>query len=481
MAAIVNTSVSKKSLQIGMLEIIAFVTGFALMVFELAGARILAPGIGSSTYVWTSVIGVIIAALSLGYWVGGRAADSRGYMIDVARLTLVASLTVVLTLLQYESVVRWVAESFTDPRMQGVMASLILFAPTSFVLGTISPYLAKLKVRSLSTTGRSIASLSALNSIGGIVGTFVAGFILFGYIGSHETLAIVALTLMSISWLAVPSVERRLRAAVSAVMIVIVLMPPLSTGAIAIDTPGAHYVVYETDDMRLLATGPNAAQSGISLADHNELAFWYTQELANITEQASTRKDILILGGGAFTLPQYLAEKYPDSSIDVVEIDPELVAIARQYFNYDDPKNVTIITTDARTYVNQTDKQYDIVMIDVYGDTHVPFTMLTREYGHRIAKITKPGGLVVANLLAQTKGECRTLLLALEAPYRSHFANTEYKIQHPDNSRSNMVTVYSNRPIEWSGGVSLDLPKVAPYTDNYAPAERLQHACRRSD
>ncbi len=450
------------------------------MVFELAGARILAPGIGSSTYVWTSVIGVIIAALSLGYWFGGKLADRRGYMVDVARLTLIAGLTITFAMFQYQEVILWVAKDFDDPRLQGIIASLLLFAPTSFVLGTVSPYLAKLNVKSLKTTGSSIASLSALNSIGGIVGTFVAGFILFGYLGSYETLSIVAITMVAVSWLAAPRINWKLRAVASVAVLMLVGVPTPNISALSIDTPSAHYALYETPEIRYLATGPQAAQSGVSLVDKDELVFWYTQQLATVVAATPQRQNILILGGGAFTLPQYLATKYPDSAIDVVEIDPALAGIARQYFHYGDPANVKMIFTDARTYVNQTDKQYDIVIVDVYGDTQVPFTLLTREYGQHISRIVKPQGIVAANLIAGTQEGCGTLLDTLDAPYRTHFDHAAYAIEHPEKQRSNIIAAYSRQPVQWAGSQPLQVIGGHLYSDNFAPAERLQHDCRHS-
>lgn len=470
---------NKQRVQVGPLEIIAFISGFVLMVFELAGARVLAPGIGSSTYVWTSVIGVIIAALSLGYWIGGRVADRRGYMIDVARLSLVAGLLIALCMLQYEGLITWVAEAFDDPRWQGVVASLLLFAPTSFVLGMISPYLAKLKVRSLKTTGRSIASLSALNSIGGITGTFAAGFILFGYIGSHETLALAAILMVVVSWLAAPAVDKKIRLIASAGVVVTVLVPLDVTNAISIDTPSARYTVSEVNGARLLATGPYAAQSGISLARPNQTLFWYANELASVVEKAPKKQSILILGGGAFTLPQYLANQYPASHIDTVEIDPELATIAREHFGYRDPKNVELIFADARTYVNKTEKKYDIVLVDVYGDSSVPFSFLTREYGEQIARITAPAGIVAVNMIAGLKGECYTLFKAMDAVYRSHFNQAGYKIQAPEKTRSNIVTIYSRESFTWENSQQLRDNDQAPYTDNFTPAERLQNDCRR--
>ena len=157
------------------LGIISFLSGFALMAYELVAARLLAPTIGSSIYVWTSVIGIIIASLSLGYWLGSKLADARQKQIDVVILSLAAALFVVITMLTFTPALAWITDTFNDVRIQGVVASLILFAPASFLLGMKSPYLAKLNIKKLETAGESVANLSALNSIGGILGTFITG------------------------------------------------------------------------------------------------------------------------------------------------------------------------------------------------------------------------------------------------------------------------------------------------------------------
>ena len=476
---------NKKRIQLGRLELVAFISGFVLMVFELAGARILAPSIGSSTYVWTSVIGVIIAALSLGYWAGGKVADRRGHSVDIARLCLAVALTIAYALVTYFGTLQWVAAGFDDPRLQGVVASLLLFAPTSFVLGMLSPYLAKLNVRSLETSGSAVASLSALNSLGGITGTFIAGFILFGYVGSRETLALLVVAMIGLSWLVGPRVQWRARAAMSIAVAIVVMIPQPMVYGKHIDTPSAGYTVIEGVDrqygmIRGLATGPEAVQSGIYPQKPDELVFWYTRQMDAIVASTSQRQDILVLGGGAFTLPQHLAKKYPASAIDVVEIDAKLADIARQHFNYQDPPNVRLFFEDARTYVNRAHKQYDIILIDVYGDAHVPFSMITRQYGNRIAALLKPSGVVAANMIAGMQGECLVLLNALDAPYRMHLPFVQYTQQDTSRAYSNMITTYSRTPHTYEAMQPLNLKSLVVYSDNRAPAELLQHDCRRS-
>lgn len=463
------------------LPIIAFVSGFSLMVFELAAARVLAPSIGSSTYVWTSVIGVIIAALSLGYWVGGKLADRRAQVTDIAWLCLIIAGAVTVVLLAYLSLLNSVVEAVEDARMQGVVASLILFAPTSFLIGMLSPYLVKLKITSLQTSGQSFASLSALESIGGITGTFVTGFILFGFIGARETFAVVVFLLLAASWLIAFRVHWQSRLVVSLAVagICVIALQPANPGQI--DTPSAHYSILEgsMDGQRVrgIATGPNGTQSGIYINDPQRLLFWYTQQMAEVVASASQHDRILVLGGGAFTLPQYLAQTYPESTIDVVEIDPELATIAREQFYYTDPTNVNLIFEDARTYINQADTKYDVILVDVYSDVGVPFSLITKEYGRQIHRLLADDGVVAANMIAGPAGACGTLLAALDAPYRAVLPQAMYVMQRPDLARSNMIAAYSAQPFTWQGAAPLELGLIVPYTDNYAPIERLQQNC----
>lgn len=472
---------------IGRLEVVSFMTGFCLMTFELAAARVLAPSVGSSTYVWTSVIGVIIAALSLGYYAGGILADKRGYSHDVSWLLLGASTLVMLTTSTYPDVLDTIAGWYgVDVRIQAVVAALILFAPASFILGMISPYLAKLNVRSLSSSGRSIASLSALNSIGGIVGTFVTGFILFGYVGSKETITLVAILLISASWL--PEYRHRLYTRLGiTVLVVLVSLASLlgaNNGSLAsVDTASAHYEVqelsYRGTKIRGILTGPDGVQSAINLDGSKQPVFWYTQTLADLT-LAEQPRSVLVLGGGTFTLPEYLAIKLPEATIDVVEIDPKLEEISKAYFNFEPRPNLNLMFEDARTFVNQSKKTYDVIIADVYNDGTIPFSLATREYGSAVAARTKPGGVVLANVIGGLTGPCRAVLDAVNNAYAQDFWYSSY-ITSPgsDERRANVITRYSRSDNSLDRGLHPIANEPArAYGDNFAPLERLYYNCR---
>ena len=454
------------------------------MVFELVAARILAPTIGSSMYVWTSVIGVIIAALSFGYFCGGRLADRRHREIDIAYVLLGSATAMLATLLAYTGFLSWLAASDLDARVEGLIASLVLFAPTSFGLGLLSPYLVKFNVRSLGHSGRSVASLSALNAVGGISGTFLTGFVLFSLMGVRQILLGLILLTVIISWLVLPRQKTTARLMMSVVLIGTAFFIQLSTqnrpGVVDINTPSAHYQVVEGQlangqAVRGLTSGPRGVQSAVEVGGSDRLVFWYTQQLADVVDASSRRDRILILGGGTFTLPRFLAQTYPESQIDVVEIDPELLKVARAYFYYDDPANVRLVFEDARAYVNQTDRRYDVILVDVYGGSEVPFSLMTNEFGAALKRRTSQGGVVAANFIGGIKGACRQALAALTAPYQTQFRQAQVRFE-TTKSISNAVGVFTDKPIVIEGYRPLGAG-IQPYTDNFTPAEAIQARC----
>jgi spermidine synthase len=256
------------------------------------------------------------------------------------------------------------------------------------------------------------------------------------------------------------------------------------SGVLAIDTPSAHYTIEDATlssghTVRTLATGPGGKQSGIIVGSPSELTFWYTREIASLIDVQPAKQRIAVLGGGAYTLPAYLAQKYPESQIDAVEIDPKLLSIAQEYFEYSPAKNVGHIAMDARTFINGVKKPYDIVVVDVFGDDSIPESLMTAEYGRALKRAVTPGGVVIINAIAGTKGTCLELFQAVSRPYLDNFATGYYLPRINDGGRSNIAAVFGSRPNVPSNYTSIG-PAVGPiYTDDYNPTMRVQFACER--
>jgi MFS family permease len=181
------------------LEFAIFVCGAVVMIFELVGSRILGPYFGTSIFVWTSLIGVILGSLSFGYYLGGRISDRNPDIRTLSFLIFLSSLCIGITMCIKSILLSFLLTHITDMRISSVIASLILFLPASILLGTISPYAAKLKLSNLTISGKTIGNLYAISTAGSIVGTFLSGFYLIPHLGTNNLLIILSLTLLFVS------------------------------------------------------------------------------------------------------------------------------------------------------------------------------------------------------------------------------------------------------------------------------------------
>lgn len=173
------------------LEITVLVSGAIVMIFELVGSRILGPYLGSSIFIWTSLIGVILGSLSLGYYWGGKKADKKADMDSLSLIIFYAASFIALTTLLKGGLLLFLTNRIDDLRTVSVIGSIILFAPANVFLGMISPYVVKLKLKNLDISGETVGNLYALSAIGSIVGTFLAGFYLIPNFGTNKLLIIL--------------------------------------------------------------------------------------------------------------------------------------------------------------------------------------------------------------------------------------------------------------------------------------------------
>ena len=315
-----------------MLHCCIFLCGAALMIIELTGSRILAPVLGTSLVVWTSLIGIILASLSLGAWWGGLLADRRPEPRLLGRIVLLAawatgsiglSKTWILEALQNTGSLHTVA----------IVATVVLFAPAAVLLGMVPPFAVRLCLQDREHSGRTSGSLYAISTIGSIVGTFLAGFVLIAWVGSTAILFITAAMLVLAAWLANPA-DKPLKVA----SIVLFLLALLffrqqdlwlaQQGFFDRDTPYNRVLVYTSQEegsgrfTREMVTGPQGRQSAMYLDNPIELALPYTHFYRLLEYYRPNARRMLVLGGGGYSFPKYALANYPDIHIDVVELDP---------------------------------------------------------------------------------------------------------------------------------------------------------------
>lgn len=487
------------------LDVVVFVCGALVMIFEIVGSRILAPFIGTSTYVWTSLIGVILGALSLGYWLGGRIADERPNARVLASSILAASALVSVTTISKEVVLSAIASLPVWLEIKAVLAALALFAPASVALGFVTPFAVRLRIASVGDAGKTVGRLYALSTVGSIVGTFAAGFVLLPLVGSVRTLYVIIFGLFALVFLLVPYSFGRKHIAV-------LLLSILGVGASEtwryllwrshemtdLDTEYSRVQIFRAGDpysgrpVRALSFDPYTTQSAMFLDGRpDELVFEYTKFYHLVRAANPEFRRSLLIGGAGYSFPKsYLAE-YPEARIDVVEIDPGLTRIARAHFGLNDSERLTVIHEDGRIFLNNAASgSYDAVFMDAFGSLFsIPFHLTTLEAVRQIDRVLTPGGIAIFNVGSAIEGPASGFLRAEFRTYREIFPYVHlFKVrpQRPDTDLQNLVVLACKRPCLpaadtgdelidsftarlYDKSLDLDLPYL---TDDLAPVER---------
>lgn len=469
---------------------IVFCNGALIMVLELIGARIITPYVGSSSFVWTAIIGVMMAALAGGYAWGGKLADTNKTKHVLAWVLVVAALLVLITCSVYASVLTVFSEATSDVRIVSVLGALVLFAPAAFLMGSVSPYIAKRHVAAHKNTGQSIGSMYAWGTAGSIVGTFLCGFWLTSYFSNKTILLGIAAALLGLS---VYEAGARIHTTKSILLIAgLSITAAVSSQAVFVqaiyETTTAYgtYAVYDTklqgQPARVLATDKFAWQTGVLLQNPTQAAFPYMQQFVSISNAKKAElKNVLLLGGGAFSYPTLVASELGNVQIDVVEIDPKLEEIAAQYFSFTKGPNVTVIAEDARTYVKNNTKKYDLILLDVFSSIRPPFHLTTQEFVAELAQDLTESGIVVANVIGATTGERADFTTSQVATYNTQFTHV---YTYPANTatasseRQNIMLVAAQNEQE-ELLQELNVAQVTaegsqrPLRDNFAPVDKL--------
>ena len=484
------------------LDAVVLICGAVVMIYEITGSRVLAPFIGTSTYIWTSLIGVILGALSLGYWIGGRMADRLPTKSVLASAILAAAGLIALTTLVKDPLLSGIAAFPVRLEIKAVMAALILFGPASVALGFVTPYAVKLRMDSIGEAGRTVGRLYALSTIGSIVGTFAAGFILLPVLGSNRTLYLITAALLLAAFLLIPF--RLDRKAVSMLIVLAFAIAAneltsyamyRSIGFEDIDTEYSRVRIFRTTDpttqrpIEAMTFDPHSTQSAM-FTDSDELVFEYTKFYHLISVLRPGFQRSLMIGGAGYSFPKAYLAKYPNGSLVVVEIDPTLTEIAQRRFGLRENERLRIAHEDGRLFLNRAaTASYDVVMMDAFGSLFsVPYHLTTIEAVSQIHRTLTEEGVVVFNLGSAIRGNASLFLQAELATYRQVFPIVHlFKVrpERGDEELQNLIVVACKRECLPSASddhlidslldrrYSTDVPLTVPLlTDDLAPVER---------
>ncbi len=428
-----------------MLHCCLFLCGAALMIIELTGSRILAPFLGTSLVVWTSLIGIILASLSLGAWWGGILADRRPRMQLLSRIVLLSAWATAVIGLSKTWVLGFL-QGLGGLHLVAILATVALFTPASVLLGMVAPFAIRLQAAHPEQIGRTAGSLYAVSTIGSIAGTFLAGFVLIAWVGSTAILFITAVSLVVASWLVDPSSKAVKIASLLAFTLSLFQLhlqnQQLSrVGFFDRDTPYNRVLVYtgrEGDDERLIRemiTGPHGRQSAMYLDDPVELALPYTRFYRLAEFYQSSTRNMLIIGGGGYSFPKYALAHYPGVQVDVVEIDPGITTLARNHFGLVDHPRLGLIEADGRTFLQNTDRRYDTILVDAFNSHYsIPFHLVTVEAVRQLRQALTGSGVVLVNILAAPEGASSQFYKALHATFQTVFPEVRtYAVQNPSD------------------------------------------------
>jgi spermidine synthase len=403
---------------------LVFLAGGATLATEICASRLLAPYYGASTIVWANLIGLVLASLSLGYWLGGRIADRRPEPQLLGTIVVAAALLVAAT--------PFLARPFLDVSVEGLdeasegaaigsfFATLVLFAPPVALLGMAAPFAIRLALGDVATAGTVAGRLYALSTLGSLLGTFVPALVTIPMVGTQRTM-LGAASLLALGgglvlrrrWLLAPI-------AVSALLAVPPGAVKASSGLIYERESRYQYVqVIERRDARYLQLDEGIAVHSV----------WRPNDVLTggewdvfVAMPALLPRDparVAILGNAGGTTARAYGRYFPKTEIDGVELDPLVSDVGRRFFGLGDNPRLHVHDADARPFLRSTRSRYDLIAVDAYRPPYVPFYLASVEFFRLAHGRLAPGGLLVMNV-ATVPGDYR-LAHGVESTLRAVF------------------------------------------------------------
>ncbi len=446
---------------------LVFMGGAVVMTVEMSASRLLAPYFGTSLFIWANLIGLVMIYLTVGYWLGGRLADRFPRASVLYGITAVAGFAVGLIPVLSKPILSWSLTGFAEVSVGIFYGSLIgviiLFSVPLVLLGFVSPFAIRLRSSDVSSAGGTAGAVSALSTLGSILGTFIPVFFLIPYIGTAATLytAAVVLLVFSMMGLFVAQVMRPAAIYLGLLAVVLALaffaprglIKPPAMGQLIFEKESAYnyiQVVKQGDQVSLMLNEGHAIHS---IYNPNKVLtggpwdYWLVAPYFNKNFQPSDVKSMAMIGSAAGTAAREFTAAYGPLPVDGVEIDPEIVDVGNRYFGLSALKNVTTHEQDGRTYL-QTDgknKQWTIIGIDAYRQPYIPFQLTTKEFFQEVRDRLTPDGVAMINA-GRTATDTR-LVDALANTMLQVYPNV-YVIDVP--TLGNSMVVGTNRPTQLS-------------------------------
>ena len=459
-----------------LLIFIAFAAGYLIMSLELLGFRILAPYFGYSIYVWGSLIGLILAALSAGYYLGGWLAEKKPGTKMIQNLFLGTAVFLLISLFVYQPILRYL--SGWGVIWGALAATFLVFLLPMIFLAAVSPIVIKI-LSHQEKTGYWAGLVYAWATLGSLLGTFLTAFILIPYLGSRLTLySCFFLALIVLAVLLLLAGERKQIFLVGLIFLISLAAwrPPVLPKDVILETESVYNQIRLVDTERLILLTLNSQRSELAQSGYvkqGTLINFSLVDLFNLGPIVAPVKNLLVLGmSGGVSVRQH--QQYsPETKIDAVEIDPKIIEIARNRFGLKENDNLKIYEADARPFLAASQKKYDMIEIDLFqGSPCLPFYVATREFFQLAYEHLNPSGLIMMNIYAPGRQEVAAPMLAtIKSVFPSVYTIPIYSnfVVLATRSETNLEEIKS-RIKNAQKEISPDLKLATDYTSDFIQA-----------
>ena len=450
------------------LRILTFTSGAIVMALEIATSRILTPVFGSTIYTWGSLIGVILSGLSLGYFLGGKFADINPSFEKICGIVFSVGIFVVGIPFFASSVVDFSTFALPASQYTPLLATFLLLIIPSVLLGFVSPYVVKLGTSSLQKVGNISGNLYSVATMGSILGTFLTVFILIPNVAVNQIIFGLGIMLIASSLIGLKKPPK----AIAVIIVIVLIVPWYSFPTNTITHNGV--LIYETEtlfshlDITRFGNNISMYLDGMRHSSMNpdkplDLVIDYTEYFHLGMLFNPSASNVLFVGGGGFTGPKNFLALYPDTKVDVIEIDPGVVEAARTYFGLEDDPRMKIFVDDARKHLATFDKKYDVVVLDAYAANYVPYHLMTDEFFEILEQRMEHDGVVVSNVIGSVEGHNSQLARAIYKTMKETFpVSYVFPTESPPTNIQNIMIVSSNSPYEFDRITLLELAKNSP-------------------
>lgn len=463
------------------LYLFVFITGATVMATEMTASRLIAPYFGTSIIVWANIIGIILLAMSAGYFFGGRLADRHPEPKLLFSISIIAGLILTAIPLISQGIFHFLTGGILATPITitliAFVCTLLVFAPPIFLLAMVSPFALRLSSPSAQDSGKISGRLNAFSTLGSLLGTFLSSLVLIPSIGTKSTIYLAAFILIIISAI---GLKRRWAFILAIIPLLLLFLTPHIVKANQEilwekETPYQYVqVIRQEDDSVALVYNEGGGVQSISRPNHGLLPQdYYDYYLLLPFLHNEEKPKVWILGSAGGTMLSlfnyWVRQAFPDLSLTGVEIDPEVIPLGKKFFGLDGTEG-QVVNADARTFLNSRSDKTDLVIVDAYSQQiYIPFHLSTQEFYQIVQEHLNPGGILAMNINAISPSS--PLLQAFQRTLSSVFKYT-YVLAVPDSL--NYVVIASDKQISNVIETNSLPPALKPFSqyfqNNFQPA-----------